>query len=147
MVTAASAAPPAARATVTTVKPASSPVTYPDIMKQAQRAADRGQATTAIRHYRTALAARPNDPAAQIGIGWALLDLRQAKMAVRLFSQALARDPDNQSGLLGLGQAQCDLGNRAEAIAAYQRYVHLHPSGRDVVAAKTQLAALQRRHN
>jgi DNA-binding winged helix-turn-helix (wHTH) protein/tetratricopeptide (TPR) repeat protein len=108
----------------------------------------------AIALYQQALAARPNDSAAQVGLSFAysarvcLFDYEWtwAERAGELAQGVIAREPDNGLAHSARGYAYDCLGQMDGAIASYERAVAIDPAARwDSVASLANLYLVQGR--
>ena len=79
-----------------------------------------GKPREATRYYAYALVVRPNDAAAQHGMGSALLQMGEAAQALPYNSRATEIDPESQEAWYNLGTNFSLLGRYEDAIEAYR---------------------------
>jgi Tfp pilus assembly protein PilF len=87
-----------------------------------------GNAPSALRSLRQAVALRPRDPEAHTALGVALLATGSSKEALGHFRRASELDPNDPSRLTNLGTAYMMRGLVEQAVAAYERAVRLAPN-------------------
>jgi tetratricopeptide (TPR) repeat protein len=87
----------------------------------------KGDAAEAIRFYAAALAARPRDPLAQMGLAGALWAKGDLDEAIAAYKKAIDLDPDLFLAHLGLGDVLEEKGLYGEAIAAYEQAIRIRP--------------------
>lgn len=114
-------------------------------MTAADRALRNGAPQKALELYRRAAQLRQTSPAAQTGIGWAMLNLGRTQAAADAFRQALAARPDYGDALIGLGKAERERGRSKEALDAYRRYLEAHPDGPKTSIAEYQADQLEQK--
>gem|GEM_PF-6350069 len=114
-------------------------------LTSADRALRNGAPQKALELYRRAAQLRQASPAAQTGIGWAMLNLGRAQAAADAFQQALAARPDYGDALIGLGKAERERGRPKEALDAYRRYQEAHPDGPKTSIAEYQADQLKQK--
>lgn len=102
----------------------------------------RGDLEPAVAGYRAYLAGRPDDLAANLRLGDALLALGQAEEARQAFAAAQRVDPESAAARYGLGRAAAAAGEHAAAVEHFLAVLDLAPSA-DAVAY--QLAQSYRR--
>ena len=117
--------------------------TYDSAVAKAERLAKAGRSSEASRFFKKALELKRGDNRAQVGLGWATLDLGRNDAAAKHFKAVLGRAPAQAEAWFGLGEALRALGNTTEAITAYQRYLELAPDGGDAGTARNAIQALQ----
>jgi tetratricopeptide (TPR) repeat protein len=90
----------------------------------------------AIARYRAYLAARPDDPDAQVDMGICHFELRQYDQAIAAMREAVDRHPDHVQGNYNLGIVCMNAGRPRDAIAWFTATLALHP--RDDIRAGAQ---------
>jgi predicted Zn finger-like uncharacterized protein len=118
-------------------------VTYGTLVARGRNALMAGRSSSALSAFKKAEAARPGDPAAASGMGWAYLDLGKNSASIRMFKKALAKDPGWADAHLGLGEAYRADGNKPGAIKHFKKYLALKPNGEEASVAKRALKALE----
>jgi CheY-like chemotaxis protein len=127
---AAEAAPAARAAAPPPPDPAAQTAQAARLLAAAEKRYETGDFTGAIGDYRRALGARPSAPA-WVGLARALYDSnpQNAGEALRALDTALKLDPRYAQAHLLVGVIHQDEGRKAEARAAYQRFLALQPTG------------------
>ncbi|MBI1946541.1 MAG: serine/threonine protein kinase [Deltaproteobacteria bacterium] len=122
--------------------PAEPPETYESAIEKARAAHKRNDPRSARRFATLALQLKPKDVAANIMLGFALIDTGPAFVgkAANAFSEALAKQPENCDAQIGLAESYKFMGDIPAATTAYRRYLEICPTGKDVEAAKGFLA-------
>lgn len=87
----------------------------------------RGRLDDAARHYRRALALRPDYPEAHNNLGLALHATGNPRGAVDSYREALRLRPANPEALGNLGASLTSLGRAGEAVAAFQQALQFDP--------------------
>ena len=72
------------------------------------------------------------------------LDLESYAPAEASFAAALRLEPDQPDAMLGIAQAYENQGKKAEAIAAYEKFLARHSSADDAEVAKRALEQLKK---
>lgn len=98
--------------------------------------ADKGEISTAIRHYRRALEIKPDFPLAHNNIGLALVDMKRFDEAVSHFKEALKSEPRSAVFRSNYGTALVGQGNLREAIEQFKEALRINP---DYAAAHTNI--------
>jgi len=96
----------------------------------------------AARHYRAALAAKPNHIGALNNLGTIQLLTHRYDEAAATLERLLHLDPDHTTALFNLGETYRKLGRWRRAIDAYQRFLARRP---DYGVARLRLAQCQER--
>jgi tetratricopeptide (TPR) repeat protein len=86
-----------------------------------------GEPAKAIEHYRAALAIRPADPEALLGIGSALLMDSKFDESAAFSRRAIEANPKSAEALSNLGEALKYLDRPADAIPYFQKSIALNP--------------------
>jgi tetratricopeptide (TPR) repeat protein len=110
--------------------PADPAVVAGRLLAAAEKRYEAGDFTGAITDFRRALGARPSAPAF-VGLARSLYDSNPANAgeALRALEGAIRLDPRYAQAHLLLGVIHQDEGRKAEARAAYQRFLALQPTG------------------
>jgi cytochrome c-type biogenesis protein CcmH/NrfG len=106
-----------------------------------ERRYETGDFAGATSDFRRSLAARPGAPAFT-GLARALYDAnpRNAAEALRLLDQAVKLDPRHAQAHLLLGVIHQDEGRKAQAKAAYERFLQLQPASPQAADVRQILA-------
>jgi len=126
----------------TTTASAVSPPTPDELVRDADRARERGSTWRAVGLYRKALVARPNHMRAHLGLGWAYIDISKNADAIRSFERVRSLAPDESEAVFGLAEALRAAGEFARARTAYQKFIAMDPSSADAAIAARALKAL-----
>jgi tetratricopeptide (TPR) repeat protein len=116
---------------------------YDSALDKGKKAQKGGQPQVALGMYKKALKLKPGSLAAQLGIGWAQLDLEHPEAAAEMFRGIVSHDDNNAEAEMGLGESLRAQGKTVDAVAAFQRYLELAPDGPDANVAKNAIRALQ----
>jgi tetratricopeptide (TPR) repeat protein len=103
----------------------------------------RGQNEAASDLLGALVAERPQDPEFGFALGNALFRQTRFVEAARAFDRVLAVAPDHRRAAFGHARALQESGARAEAIAAWQRYLELDPASSWAAEARRHLAELR----
>ncbi len=143
--TASPAAPaaPSPTASVGAATEAPPPETYETALAKGRKAQKAGRSKEAIKLLSLALGFKPGDPAATLAMSWALLDAGRHEAAAKGFRAVVTGNPSFVEAQFGLGEALRAQGKTTEAIAAFQRYLELAPTGQDAEIAKNAIRALE----
>lgn len=87
----------------------------------------RGQWETGLKHYRLALALRPDAPEALSNIGIVLTRLKRHAEALECLDQAIAGSPRLADAWINRGTVLNDLGRYEEALASHEQALQLRP--------------------
>ncbi len=145
------AAPPAGpESTVATAAPAATaapPVAPPSplrtLLAQARDQRDRGRSEAALDLYGRALAIDGRNAAALAGRGACYLDLSRYAQAEASFEAALEADPRSAEGLFGLAETYRYMGKKGDAVAWYEKFLAVRPTGDDAAAARRLISQLK----
>jgi tetratricopeptide (TPR) repeat protein len=86
------------------------------------------EADDALARYRQAVAARPDDAAAQFALGTALWPAGHRQEAIEHLTRAVALDPSHIDARNNLGNALLELGRSDDAIAQYRAALAMRPN-------------------
>jgi hypothetical protein len=114
---------------------------YERLVAEADRLLENGGTARAMKLYDQALALRPTGPEAIAGLGYVNLDRGRGDIAIGYFKRALASSYPGAA--YGHGEAHRQGGDSEQALAHYEKYLQLAPSGPDAAAARRQIKALQ----
>lgn len=114
---------------------------YEKLVGEADRLLENGSTARAMKLYDQALALRSNGPEAITGLGYVNLDRGRGDIAIGYFKRALSAS--YAPAAFALGEAHRQGGDTEQAVAHYEKYLQLAPSGSDAAAARRQLRALQ----
>jgi tetratricopeptide (TPR) repeat protein len=143
------ATPPAATppgsssATGTAEAPPPEPETYETALAKGRKAQKAGRSKEALRLLTQALALKPGDTVAMLAMAWAQLDAGRHEAAAKSFRAVITANPSFVEAQFGLGEALRAQGKTTDAIAAFQRYLELAPTGPDADIAKNAIRALE----
>lgn len=119
------------------------PDSYPVLIARANLELSRGRYPQAEERFLEALERAPGRPAATEGAAQAafrsgakLLEEGEYEAAVAPLKRAAGRQPDNERILTALILALKQTGRREELMAAYDRYLELHPQSADALAGR-----------
>lgn len=129
------AAPPPPRDDATTALRA--------LLAQAREQRDRGRSEGALDLYGRALAIDGRNAAALAGRGACYLDLSRYAQAEASFEGALESDPRNAEALFGLAETCRYMGKKGDAVAWYERFLAVRPTGDEAAAARRLIAQLK----
>jgi predicted Zn finger-like uncharacterized protein len=119
------------------------PETYESLMQRAERASVNEKPAAARDFFQRALKQRPGSVRANIGLGWACLDLDKNAEAQKAFRKAVSLDEGNSDAHFGLAEALRFGGNKTAALEEYKAYLRLDPNGKEASVAKRAIEALQ----
>jgi Tfp pilus assembly protein PilF len=86
---------------------------------------------------------RPAGPDALSGLAFVALDRGQIPAAYELFKRTLTAKPSFGPALFGMAEIHRARGEKALALQSYQRYLQVSPNGKEAMAARRQVSALQ----
>ena len=115
------------------------------IVVEAEALYDQGKLGEASLEVARALARDPRSPAALVLRAKIWLDQKAPGRAREALKLALEEDPRHAEAYVTLGVLEEAEGRRAEAIAAYERYLELAPEARYATSVRRQLVTLRRR--
>jgi len=124
-------------------KPPEPAETFESALAKGQKAQRAGRSKEALRLLTIALELRPGDPKATLSLGWTQLDLSRGEAAAKSFRAVLAADGSIAEAQFGLGEALRALGRTTDAVAAFEKYLEMAPSGPDAETARNAIQALQ----
>lgn len=122
---------------------AAAPISFDQILSQAERARTRDSPRKAMRLLQQALALKPNDADALAGLGWAHLDLENPGAAIVAFNKILRHAPRFSDAHMGLAEAYKLKGQKGLALKHYRKYLDILPSGPDANIARRMIKQLQ----
>lgn len=114
------------------------------LIKDAKKAADRGDMEKAKELYFDALDVNSRDTDALTGLGWVLVSMGRLESASVQFRRAMAVDSRHEDAYIGLGKAERSKGNLHGALKIYEEYLRKFPSGRKVSIARYQRDEIKR---
>jgi tetratricopeptide (TPR) repeat protein len=123
-------------------KPEETGGSYESLVKKANKAAESGSCGTATKLYERALDKNPAGVSALTGLGYCYLDKGQFASAQAKFRAALGVSPRYRDALYGVAEGYQQQGLNKQAIAAYERYLKVHPAGGRAVSARRQIQKL-----
>jgi CheY-like chemotaxis protein len=103
---------------------------YAELLRDAQQLRKKGKRAAAIAAYEKAAALNPAAAAAPAALASMYFDQGNNKKAAEWAQKAVAANTQDPDTYFVLGTANLDLGHKAEARAAYRRYLELAPKGR-----------------
>ena len=116
------------------------------LISQAQTAAAKGDAVTALRDCRTALAQDPNQPEALAEEGWVLAQTQQSALETQGLgdlNRAVALAPTDATARLYRGIVLLDLGRKTDAVGDLQYYLDHNPDSQVKGQVERALAQAQ----
>jgi predicted Zn finger-like uncharacterized protein len=113
------------------------------LLAQAREQRDRGRSETALDLYGRALAIDGRNAAALAGRGACYLDLSRYAQAEASFEGALESDPRNAEALFGLAETCRYMGKKGDAVAWYEKFLAVRPTGDDAAAARRLISQLK----
>jgi predicted Zn finger-like uncharacterized protein len=157
--------PPAPAVEAATAQPAPPPPPEPEpapapaepakpdldkLLKQAEKARDKGKYKEAVELYERAAGINEKDPRVHIGIGLAYYEWGQFDPAINALTDALELAPNNTSAVMAAGEAYFgrwekngDKGDKDMAAGFFNKYLSLDPDGRESAVARTRLQELR----
>lgn len=126
-----------------TPAPPPAPKSAAALVKEGNRARDRGDYRGASSAYASALELKPSDVTTHIEMGWSLIELGRNSDAVTHFKRATSLSPGRPEGHYGLGLAYQTMGKNSQAVAAYKKVIELDPNGRDTREVQALLRQLE----
>jgi predicted Zn finger-like uncharacterized protein len=122
------------------------PVSYNNLIAQADQLLENGANARARALYTQALKMREDGVEALSGLGFTALDRGITSQAIAEFERALAFSSRYGPALFGIAETYRSMGNTQTALDRYRRYVEVAPQGdRDAMAARRQIATLEAR--
>ncbi len=122
--------------------PTQKPMSFEQLIRQAERLRDQDQAEKALALYEKASDMEPDDPDVHTGMGWCYLDMEEADAAVQSFKQALAIAPRFTDAHMGLAESYRLKGMKRDAVKHYRSYLDILPDGPDAEVAKRMIDQL-----
>jgi tetratricopeptide (TPR) repeat protein len=119
------------------------PETYESAMSRAKLLSKQGKPGGAAKAYQSALKLKPDDIQAQLGLGWAYIELSRHEPAAQQFQRVITKDAGAADAYMGLGEALRALGRTEDAKNAFQKYIDIAPNGRDAAAAENAIRQLE----
>lgn len=113
------------------------------LLSQAQTAAAKGDAVTALRDCRAILAGDPNQPQALGEEGWVLAQTQRAPLVtqgLRDLNRAVGLAPTDTTAHLYRGIVLLDLGRKTDAVGDLQYYLDHHPDPQVMARVESALA-------
>lgn len=105
---------------------------------------DSSQWEKAADHYGRALAKAPGNADVRVDRAIALHNLNRNDEALKELQRVTREQPTHKNGWLNLGVISATLGDRAGAIAAWEQYLKLDPSGEHADAIRAQIEELKK---
>jgi len=118
------------------------PLTFEQLVAQADRLRNSDRAAKALNLYEKALDMEPGDPEVLSAIGWCYVDLEQPDPAIASFNQVLAKAPRFSDAHMGIAEAYRAKGSKRDAVKHYQEYLNIMPNGDDAELARRMLKEL-----
>lgn len=115
---------------------------YDRLVADADRALENGAGAKAMKLYDQALGLKPTGAEAIAGLGYVNLDRGRADIAIGYFERSLSL-ASYPPAIFGLAEARRSSGDKAQALAAYRRYLTVSPGGVDAPAARRQIKVLE----
>lgn len=114
------------------------------LIKDAKKAADRGDMEKARELYFDALDVNSRDTDALTGLGWVLVSMGRLESASVQFRRVMAIDSRHEDAYIGLGKAERSKGNLHGALKIYEEYLRKFPNGRKASIARYQRDEIKR---
>jgi len=115
---------------------------YDALLARADKAAETGNCSQAVKTYEKALNANPSGVAALTGLGFCHLDFKNYSSAQARFRAALGISPRYQDALWGVAEGYQQQGLNDQAIKGYRKFIEEHPASRRADMAKRQIERL-----
>ena len=113
-------------------------------MRQGRELARRGQLWEAIGKYRKAVELSPSSCEAHVALGRGYYDLNESQAALDEFNGAAGGSSRCAAAYLGLGSVYQDRGQKIQAVANYEQFLRLSPTGQDATEVRSILENLRR---
>ncbi len=113
------------------------------LLAQARDQRDRGRSEAALDLYGRALSIDGRNAGALAGRGACYLDLSRYAQAEASFEAALEADPRNAEALFGLAETCRYMGKKGDAVAWYEKFLAVRPTGDDAAAARRLISQLK----
>ena len=123
-------------------EPEKKPLSFEQLVAQADRLRQSDHAAKAMNLYQKALELEPDDPDALSGMGWCYVDLEQPDPAIATFKQVLTKAPRFSDAHMGIAEAYRMKGMKRDATKHYQEYLNIMPNGEDADLARRMLKDL-----
>jgi tetratricopeptide (TPR) repeat protein len=123
-------------------KPA--PMGPKQLLAKAQKLLENGNSEAALEIFGRLASQDPSNVAALTGRGLCYLDLENLAPAEASFEAALRLEPDDADAMLGIAQAYEKQGKKAEAVAAYEKFLARHAGADEAEIAKRALEQLRK---
>lgn len=104
---------------------------------------DSGQWEKATEHYGRALAKEPNNPDVRVDMAVAFHNLGQDQRARQEMERVTREHPDHRNAWLNLGVVTSSMGDNKAAIAAWEQYLKLDPTGEHAASIRDEVARLK----
>jgi tetratricopeptide (TPR) repeat protein len=114
------------------------------MIAKARALLEKGQTDAALELFGRVASSDPSNVEALTGRGLCYLDLENYPPAEASFEAALRLEPEDADAMLGIAQAYENQGKKAEAIAAYEKYLARHAGEDDAEVAKRALEQLRK---
>ena len=114
------------------------------LLAKAHALLEKGDPEAALTLFGKVASQDPSNVEALAGRGLCYLDLESYPPAEASFDAALRLDPEDADAMLGIAESYRNQGKKAEATAAYERYLARHPGGEDAEVAKSALEQLRK---
>ena len=113
------------------------------VLARAREQRDRGRCEAALDLYGQALALDGRNATALSGRGACYLDLSRYVQAEASFVGALDSDPRNAEALYGMAETYRYMGRKGDAVAFYEKFLAVRPTGDDAAAARRLISQLK----
>jgi len=113
------------------------------VLARAREQRDRGRCEAALDLYGQALTLDGRNATALSGRGACYLDLSRYVQAEASFAGALDADPRNAEALYGMAETYRYMGRKGEAVAYYEKFLAVRPTGDDAAAARRVIGQLK----
>ena len=123
--------------------PPADPAKIDQILADAERLSQRGRRAKAKRQVDSVLAADPNNSRALVLRSTLLMDEQNLDDALTAAEASVTADPEYADAHLTLGVVRQQRGDKAEAVAAYRRFLDLAPKSKFAPSIKRQVRRLE----
>jgi TolA-binding protein len=117
-------------------------LSYPAIMKKAEKRLMSGKVSQAITLFKQARQRKPSKPEPLAQLGWCNLAKKQVRKAISLFKRALRLNSGHGDSLYGLGYSYEKLNDKDNAIRYFNLYLSRYPKGSKVGVIKNKMRRL-----
>ena len=117
-------------------------LSYPAIMKKAEKRLMSGKVNQAMTLFKQARQRKPSKPEPLAQLGWCKLANKQVRKAISFFKRALRLNSAHGDSLYGLGYSYEKLNDKTNAIRYFNLYLSRYPKGAKVGVIKNKMRRL-----